>query len=99
MHAVNHLMSGWCVANLSRLTARERVSCMVAASAADVDAVSRVVSEDAYWDWHHKAGHNLLFALVLSAVLTAFSAHRVKGFVLYLALRRERAVLTRQRRD
>ena len=42
MHAPTHLMSGWCVGNLFRLTAVERVFCMIAASAADVDAVSRV---------------------------------------------------------
>jgi inner membrane protein len=86
MHAPTHIMSGWCVGNLFRLTAGERACCMIAASAADVDAVSRVFGEEAYWDWHHVAGHNLLFAVLLAAGLAVFSRHRLKALLVYLAL-------------
>lgn len=86
MHAPTHIMSGWCVGNLFRLTAGERMFCMVAASAADVDAVSRIFGEEAYWDWHHVAGHNLLFAVLLSAGLALLSRNLLKAFCVYLAL-------------
>ena len=86
MHAPTHIMSGWCVGNLFRLTAGERVFCMIAASAADVDAVSRLFGEEAYWNWHHVAGHNLAFAVLLSTGLALCSTHRLKGYFVYLAL-------------
>ena len=86
-------MSGWCFANLFRLTARERLYCMVAASAADVDGISYVFGQEAYWNWHHVAGHNLPFAIALSAVLATFSTHRVKSFFLYLLLAHVHLVL------
>jgi hypothetical protein len=79
-------MSGWCVANLFKLTARERVFCMAAASAADVDGISYLFGQAAYWDWHHVAGHNLAFAIVSSTFLTVFSTHRLKSFILYVLL-------------
>jgi inner membrane protein len=86
MHIPTHLMSGWCASNVLALTARERLFGMVAATAADVDGVSRLFGQEAYWDYHHVVGHNLAFALVLSGILSAFSSHRLKAFVLYLAL-------------
>ena len=59
---------------------------MVAASAADIDAVSSFFGDEAYWDWHHLRCHNLAFALILSAPLAAFSTLRIKAFFVYLAL-------------
>ncbi|HSU65852.1 MAG TPA: hypothetical protein VLJ39_03175 [Tepidisphaeraceae bacterium] len=50
MHIPTHIMSGWCMANLVRLTARERLFTMIAATAADLDGVSRVFGQEAYWD-------------------------------------------------
>ncbi len=86
MHIPTHLMSGWCVANLFTLTARERAFCMAAASLADLDGLSRVFGQEAYWDYHHVVCHNLAFALLMSLVLAACSVHRIKGFIIYLAL-------------
>lgn len=79
-------MSGWCVGNLLPLTARERLFCMVAASAADLDAVSYLFGQNAYWDWHHLACHNLAFAVVVSGALALFSTHRLLAGCAYLAL-------------
>jgi hypothetical protein len=79
-------MSGWCAADLLDLTPRERFFAMLAAAAADLDGLGLVVSVDYYVRYHHLLGHNLLFGVVASVILTAFSTHRFKAFVLYLAL-------------
>jgi hypothetical protein len=59
---------------------------MLAASLADLDGLGILVSQELYWDYHHKLGHSLLSGLVLSAGLAIFSAHRFKAFLLYLGL-------------
>lgn len=85
MHIPTHIMSGWCVGNLLRLTAGERALCMAAATAADLDGVSRVFGEGAYWDYHHVVCHNLVFALLSAALFAALSVHRLKCFFVYAA--------------
>ena len=79
-------MSGWCFANVLKLSARERFFCLLVSGVPDLDAISRVFGEDAYWDYHHVVGHNLLVGLVVSAVLTCFSQHRLKAMLVYLGL-------------
>ena len=86
MHLQTHLMSGWCVANLLPLSARERLFCMIAAGLPDVDGVGRVFGEEAYWDYHHVVGHNLLFAFVTGATLAAFARARLLTFIACCAL-------------
>lgn len=86
MQIQTHVMSGWCSADSFNLTPRERMFCMVAASVADLDGLGILVSQDAYVAYHHLLGHNLLFGVVSSAMLTGFSTHRSKVFWLYLAL-------------
>ena len=86
MHIPTHILSGWCVASVLKLTPRERFFAMVAAAVADVDGIGKIISENLYQDLHHKLGHNVFFAIVVSIVLTIFSTHRVKAFALYLLL-------------
>jgi hypothetical protein len=89
MHVQTHILSGWCVGNLvPRFGARERALCMVAAAMADLDGLGIVVSQEWYWDYHHVLGHNLLYGVVLCAVLAVFSRRGARGlgFVLYLGL-------------
>ena len=88
MHAPTHIMSGWCVANCAELTPRERLFCMIAATAPDLDGIGAVIgtNSDAYQRWHHLLCHNLLFVLVLAGGLTMFSRHRMKALLLYLVL-------------
>jgi inner membrane protein len=86
MHVPTHILSGWCAASLLRLTPGERLGAMIAASAADIDGISIVFGEGAFQNYHHLLGHNLLWAIVVSVVLTTFATHRVKAFVLYLLL-------------
>ena len=85
MHIPTHLMSGWCLANLVRLNPRERAFTMIAASAADMDGISFLFGQEAYWDYHHVVCHNLPFAVLVSAGLAVFSSSRIKAFFVYLA--------------
>ena len=59
---------------------------MIAASAADLDGLGIVISQDDYVAFHHVLGHNLMFAVVTASVLTIFSTHWLKAFGLFLAL-------------
>lgn len=82
-----HILSGWCLGNLvPRFSPRERLFCMLAATLADLDGLSIVGGQEAYWDYHHVLGHNLLYGACLSLVLAAFSPHRVAALGAYLAL-------------
>jgi inner membrane protein len=85
MHVQTHIMSGWCVGNWLSLTARQRLCCMIATSIADLDGLSILFGQEAYWNWHHKLCHNLAFAVLISTVLTIWSSSRFFGFVVYLA--------------
>ncbi|HEV2292358.1 MAG TPA: hypothetical protein VGR35_00795 [Tepidisphaeraceae bacterium] len=86
MHIQTHILSGWCVGNLLPLTARERLFCMIAAAAQDVDGLGILVSQELYWDYHHKLGHCAAFGVLTSAALAAFSTHWLLAFFTYLAL-------------
>lgn len=86
MHIQTHVLSGWCVGNLLPLTARERLFCIIAAAAHDLDGLGIIVSQEMYWDYHHKLGHCAAFGVLLSLGLAAFSTHRLLGFATYLAL-------------
>src|ERR1700712_4528283 len=87
MHIATHIMSGWCVANALPLGPRERLFCMVAASAADVDGLGMIAGDYYYQEYHHVLGHNLLFAVAISVLLAAFSRRRrAIAFCAYLAL-------------
>ena len=94
MHIPTHILSGWCVANLLPLTARERVFCMVAATIPDLDGLGLLAVPFAgphfYERYHHVLGHNLTFAVISALVLTAFSRgawwRRVIACLAYFAL-------------
>lgn len=86
MHIQTHILSGWCVASLVQLSPRERVFCMLAASLPDVDGLGRLVSEEWYWNLHHKLGHCLLAGVIIAAALVTWSSHRLKMLALALSL-------------
>lgn len=88
MHIPTHILSGWCVASVFSLTARERCFAMVAAAIADVDGVGYLAGEqsDAYQLFHHVLGHNVFFGLVACGILAAFSKNRIKAGLLYVGL-------------
>jgi hypothetical protein len=86
MHVPTHLMTGWCTANLlPDLTPRQRLFCMIAAAIPDLDGLSILGGHEAYWTWHHRAGHNLAFGLLACLALTLLSQRKPFEFVLYLA--------------
>lgn len=86
MHIPTHILSGWCLANALPLNARERLLCMLAASLPDLDGLGIVFGQDAYWRFHHIAGHNIFFGLGLSAILAAFAEKRLLTFAACLTL-------------
>lgn len=57
---------------------------MLAASLPDLDGLGILVSEELYWRFHHFAGHNVFFGLLLSVGFAAFSSKRPLCFVAYL---------------
>lgn len=59
---------------------------MIAAAAANLDGLGLLVSANYYAEYHHVVARNLLFGLLLTAGLTAFSSHRTRGFGLYFTL-------------
>lgn len=89
MHIPTHILSGWCAANYLRCDARQRLLAMIAATAADVDGVSILLGQNAYWAYHHTFGHNFFFALAGALVLTALTPRRSGrwfSFTIYFAL-------------
>ncbi|HEY7089721.1 MAG TPA: metal-dependent hydrolase [Tepidisphaeraceae bacterium] len=86
MHVQTHILCGWCAGNLLPLNPRQRLFCMIAASVSDIDGLGRLVSEELYWDYHHRLGHCALFGATVSLVLAAFSPKKVLSFIVYLAL-------------
>jgi len=89
MHVPTHILSGWCLGNVLPLTPRERLGCMIAATAADLDGLGIVFGQEAYWEYHHKLGHNVFFAVVVASVLTIFlsgARRRAAAFALYLTM-------------
>ncbi len=59
---------------------------MLAASLSDLDGLGILVSEEAYWDYHHKLVHNLLAGLVLAGILATFSERKLQAGILYFGL-------------
>ena len=87
MHVQTHILSGWCVANLfPGIAPRDRLLCMLAASLADLDGLGILLGQEAYWNYHHKLGHNLLYGVLLCGGLAIFATRRLLGFAVCLAL-------------
>jgi len=90
VHIPTHILSGWCAANCLPLTPRQRLCAMAAATIADLDGLGFFISREAYWNYHHKLGHNLSFAILSSFLLMFFSASktisRLELFLFYFLL-------------
>jgi len=86
MHVQTHILSGWCLGNLLPLTARQRVMCMAAASVADLDGLSILGGQNAYWDYHHRLCHNLPFGLIACGAMALLGPRRLFSMLVYLAL-------------
>ena len=86
MHVQTHLMASWCVANLGRLDPRGRFLCVAAGVLPDLDGLGILISQEAYWDYHHVLCHNLFFGVAMSALLAGFSSDKAKVFFWCLAV-------------
>ena len=86
MHVQTHLLSGWLAGNALPLGPRERLFCMAAATLPDVDGLGILVSEQRYFDFHHKLGHNVFFFAAVAAALATFSRRKPLAFTAYFAL-------------
>ncbi|HWB54895.1 MAG TPA: metal-dependent hydrolase, partial [Tepidisphaeraceae bacterium] len=81
MQVQTHILSGWCVASLFQLDARQRAACMIAATMADVDGLGIFFGHQYYWEFHHKVGHNLFFGIMASALLALWCRREwIKSF-------------------
>jgi hypothetical protein len=72
-HVLTHIGLSWIVANLARLSTRDRTIVVLAGTLLDLDGAGIVWSEQAYVALHRAAGHGLLFLalVVLVAILSA----------------------------
>ena len=87
MHVQTHILSRWCVANcFPQFAPRDRLLCLLAASLADLDGLGILFGRNAYWDYHHRLGHNLAYGIVLCAALAAFATRRALVFLVCLGL-------------
>jgi inner membrane protein len=86
MHIQTHILSGWCLGNLFKLTPKESFFCMIAASILDVDGFGFFISNDFYWDYHHLLSHNIFFILLATSILTFFSRTKIKAFLIFFGL-------------
>jgi inner membrane protein len=86
MYIQTHLLSGWCFGNLFGLTPKERFFCILAAALPDIDGFGFLISNDLYWDYHHLLSHNIFFFIAACGILTFFSQHRLKAFLIFMGL-------------
>jgi len=86
MHIQTHILSGWCLGNLFKITKRERLFSMIAAAVPDLDGLSLIGGPDCYYKYHHIITHNIIAGLLFSFILAIFSCHKLKAFLLYLLL-------------
>lgn len=68
MHIPTHILSGWLIGQCAQTTKRQRLWCMLSASAADLDGLGILFSEASYVAYHHILFHNALFACALTVI-------------------------------
>jgi len=86
MHVGTHFFAGWLVSAMPGLTRGQRAAIALAGVAPDLDGVGLVaefLTQDSarpllwYSDYHHVLGHNIGFALVVTAVTYALTHNRL----------------------
>jgi len=92
MSPITHFFMGWAVANtVPSLTKRERAFVTWASVVPDLDGLGIIAekltqnsSQPLNWwsDYHHILGHNLGFAILVSAMAAAFSRQKFKVLLL-----------------
>ncbi len=59
---------------------------MAAGTLHDLDGLGILVSQELYWDWHHRVGHNVFYCTLLAAVLAWFCPDRWRCFGVFLVI-------------
>lgn len=67
-HFLTHIGLSWIVANLARLSTRDRWLVVLAGTLPDLDGVGILWSEHAYVAAHRAAGHGVLFGVLVVAL-------------------------------
>ena len=86
MQIPGHILSGWLIGNAVPLSKHERVWCLFAAAAADLDGLGLFISANAFVDYHHVLGHNWLAAVILSIIAAACFKRRLRMASMTLVL-------------
>ena len=85
MNPVSHFLIGWGVANTADLNRRDRAAVTVAGIIPDIDSLGIIAEKltlDSdrpllWWtEYHHVLGHNIGFALLVTAAAFALAARR-----------------------
>lgn len=94
MSPITHFLIGWAAANtVPSLTKRERAFVTWASVVPDLDGLgiipevlTRTSSHPLHWwsDYHHVLGHNVGFALFVSAIAATFAKQKIKTTLLVL---------------
>ena len=96
MSPVNHILTGWVLANANKgFTSRERLAITLACIVPDLDGLGIVAeyltrgsaSPFTWWsDFHHVLAHNLLFGLILTiAVYLLFQRNCIIAALVFLS--------------
>ncbi len=59
---------------------------MISASIADLDGLSILFGQNAYWTYHHLLCHGIVFATLFSLVFAWLSPPAIKSFLVYFSL-------------
>lgn len=86
MNTGAHLQYGWLIAHAREFTRPERAAITLAAAAPDLDGLTIVAGaeSDFFFHYHHILFHNLLSAVVYTAVVAVFVSRR--SLVVFLSL-------------
>ncbi len=96
MHPTTHILTGWCLAELTpALSRREKTAIVVAAAIPDLDGfgmflelATRDTARPLLWwtEYHHVLAHNLLFAALIAVVFGAITRSVRAGVASFLAV-------------
>jgi inner membrane protein len=93
MSPVTHFLTGWVLANSTHLDRRQRIAITFAAVSPDIDGLGAVpelltrnTSHPLLWfTQYHHALHTLLFAVIISAIIFAFTRRWLVAVLALLA--------------
>ena len=94
MNPMTHFLAGWLLANSDGLAPRERAAVVIASIVPDLDGVGIIAEKlsaasgrPLFWwsDYHHVFGHNLLFGIIVAAVVFMTTRRYLAGILAFVA--------------